>query len=826
MLSPGTELANRYRMIRLIAQGGMSNIYLCYDMKENRQMVVKEMSAQYGDPQEQALAEKHFNQEADLLRSLRHRNLPKATDKFSQGGKFYFVMEFVEGEDLAKILASSPGPIPEEKVARWAHQIATVLYFLHCHKDPQTQKSEPIIFRDIKPSNIMLCKDTVKLIDFGIARHFNPYKKGDTMRIGSPGYAPPEQYSGQTDPRSDIYSLGVTMYHLLTKKDPSATQTPFRLPPIKTINPGVSSKMAYIIDKATQLDPANRYSTALEMKKDLETIPGVKPSRPATTSAIQAPVLTPPPIESHPAGKVPTPPQVSPPVTPQAPAPAAPKVIPQPVPAAPPKTPLPAPPAAKGKAAPASIPRKESRLFPIVILLLLACLGLAYYQQIGSFIIFLAEKMGDLASRLRLPAQRTFAFDKRYPEDLLLRRAIYNLGRGKPELAIIDLERVRQEHPENGESLLVLNNAYIEAAKAEKITIGLIVPREDIPDNHLSREIYQGSALAQSLINGLGGARGKKIYIRVLLDYGKTSQAARAARAFADDPGVSAVVGPFSSQTGGATVGIFSAAGMPQILPSAGSPSGDMDSGVFSMAPEVSEFKALSRLILEEIKPKKVFILSREPVGTEEGIANYAQHLKAAGNIEVKISNHFPSGASLETILTDLVRMNPDLIFLSGRIPGDEGVRDLETLIRLARERKISSTLLFSSGTLAPHLLKAVPSQIEGSRGVLPFVLDAEDEQGNRFFARFGMTFNGEIPGEVAAETFDCLLLIWQALDRGGESREQIERHLSALDVSKPYTGCTGTISFTKGRRTGSTWYAFHVESGRLVYDKKFYRQP
>ena len=210
MLQPGTMIGSRYQVVRLLGQGGMSNIYLCQHAQlQGKKYVVKEMTARYSNPEEQATALKYFEREAQLLARLRHPNLPEVFDYFSFQGRYYLVMEYIEGEDMGRLLTRVSGPLPERQVTEWATQIATVLYYLHC------QKPEPIIFRDVKPSNLMISGASVKLIDFGIARHFNPNKKGDTMRIGSPGYAPPEQYSGQTDPRSDIYALGVTLHAAL-----------------------------------------------------------------------------------------------------------------------------------------------------------------------------------------------------------------------------------------------------------------------------------------------------------------------------------------------------------------------------------------------------------------------------------------------------------------------------------------------------------------------------------------------------------------------------------------------------------------------------------
>lgn len=264
MLNIGDVLSARYEVIRVLGQGGMSNIYLCRDRHlAGKECVLKELTAKFSSTEEQALAQKQFELEAFLLAKLDHPNLPRVSDYFLFQGHPCLVMDYVEGEDLEKIITRSPFGLPEKVVVEYAVQIATVLYYLH------RQSPHPVIFRDLKPSNIMVSGGHVKLIDFGIARLYSPAKKGDTLRIGSPGYAPPEQYGGQTDPRSDIFSLGVVLHRLLTKSDPTSTQTPFSFAPARKLNPAVSGTMEQIIIRATQADPARRYQSALDLKKDL-----------------------------------------------------------------------------------------------------------------------------------------------------------------------------------------------------------------------------------------------------------------------------------------------------------------------------------------------------------------------------------------------------------------------------------------------------------------------------------------------------------------------------------------------------------------------------
>lgn len=259
-------LDGRYLIIQMVGQGGMGAVYKATDTRiQGRICAIKEMGIQAVAPHEQAQAIQSFEQEAQLLATLKHPCLPQVHDFFQDGssGRYYLVMDFVEGETLESIL-SQQGALSEDVVRKWGSQLCDVLHYLH-------QQSPPIIFRDLKPGNIMLnTKGQIKLIDFGIARFFKPAQTKDTQVIGTPGFAAPEQYGqGQTDTRSDIYGLGVTLLTLLTGYDPA--QNPFSLPHASQLNPTVSTQMTAVIQQATQIKPEQRWQSTMDMQQALTT---------------------------------------------------------------------------------------------------------------------------------------------------------------------------------------------------------------------------------------------------------------------------------------------------------------------------------------------------------------------------------------------------------------------------------------------------------------------------------------------------------------------------------------------------------------------------
>jgi len=306
-LLPGTVLCGRYAVVRKLGAGGMGAVYLADDRRiGSKQWAVKEMSdLSIADPSERQIATAAFQQEAQLLAALDHTNLPKVVDYFSEHGNQYLVMEFVQGQTLEKRLEGARGPLLESEVRVYAEQICDVLDYLHT-------RPSPVIFRDLKPANIMLQTGArIKLIDFGIARHFKPGKAKDTQAMGTPGYAAPEQYGkGQSDARSDIYALGATLHHMLTGRDPSSD--PFNFTPVRALNPAVSANFDAAVNRCVQLQADQRWQSVREVRKVLATA-APAPSVPKAT--VVAPVK-PAPVIPKPIVVAPVKPALNPAILP------------------------------------------------------------------------------------------------------------------------------------------------------------------------------------------------------------------------------------------------------------------------------------------------------------------------------------------------------------------------------------------------------------------------------------------------------------------------------------------------------------------------------
>lgn len=258
-------LQDRYQIQEVIGAGGMGMVYRARDtnFKAIRLVAVKEMITNITDPMVKKNIFGIFERESNLLATLRHNSIPRIYDYFIANDRAYLVMEFINGQDMDAILAEVSGNFPEDQVVAWGIELCDVLGYLH------GQEPEAIIFRDMKPSNIMMTKTNhIMLIDFGIAKHFEGGQK-NTM-VGTQGYSPPDQYRGEATPAVDIYALGATLHHLFTMSDPRL-EAPFSFHerPIQDINPNVSDEVAAVVGMALEYDPKDRYKTTAEMKEAL-----------------------------------------------------------------------------------------------------------------------------------------------------------------------------------------------------------------------------------------------------------------------------------------------------------------------------------------------------------------------------------------------------------------------------------------------------------------------------------------------------------------------------------------------------------------------------
>ena len=281
LLAPDTILQSRYRVVRQLGRGGIGAVYEAIDLRLGHTVALKQTLTNDEDQWKQ------FEREARLMAWLNHPVLPRVSDYFTEGHRAFFVMQFVEGSDLAAILAQQPGPLPRNAVVAWADQLLDALIYLHTHE-------RQIVHRDIKPHNLKITPTgQIVLLDFGLAKTQAADPSFGSISCTSvfgytPRYAPLEQIQDTgTSPQSDIYALGATLYHLLTGvKPPDAlaratalvSARPNPLKPANEINPAVGLELTGILTRAMAQNPDERYGSATEFREALRQIGRVSAS--------------------------------------------------------------------------------------------------------------------------------------------------------------------------------------------------------------------------------------------------------------------------------------------------------------------------------------------------------------------------------------------------------------------------------------------------------------------------------------------------------------------------------------------------------------------
>ena len=266
LLTPGARLqGGRYLIKRVLGQGGMGAALLATDIRLNNKLVViKELISDQTDAQKLQSDVRNFKREVAMLAHIDHPLVPNVTDQFQEGTRYFMVQEYVEGENLDERLNRTRQPMREKEALVCASEVLDVLDYL-------AQQTPPIVHRDIKPTNIIISSKDMRahLVDFGIARRNEQQKQ--TSALGTPGYAPPEQYQGQADARSDLYALAATLHHVLTNRDPR-NHPAFVYPPVRSINPQLSPEIERVLVRALSSDVKLRYQTATEMKEAIDDI--------------------------------------------------------------------------------------------------------------------------------------------------------------------------------------------------------------------------------------------------------------------------------------------------------------------------------------------------------------------------------------------------------------------------------------------------------------------------------------------------------------------------------------------------------------------------
>jgi serine/threonine protein kinase len=711
-LATGSRLqGGRYVIKKVLGQGGMGAALLATDIRlDGKPVVIKELISDTVDPDRLQDDVRNFKREVSLLAHLDHPLIPNVTDHFQEGSRYFMVQEYVDGENLEEQIERVGQPLKERDILVSASEILDVLDYL-------AQQNPPVIHRDIKPANIIIgAKDhRAHLVDFGIARAdvAKNVQRKQTSALGTPGYAPPEQYQGNADPRSDLYALAATMHHLLTNRDPR-NHPPFSYPPVRAFNQQLSPEIENILTRALTNDINQRYQSAAMMKQDIDDLllhrfgvtGGTNTYVLGTSGPISSPGLAPtvrpnsgmqssPDLAAYPtqAGTV-TPAylaQVSgayPPVSTSTPQ--------QPITPPPPYVSMPGfyPPSAPPP--PPSAPRKTSRwLIPVTLLLVVLLIG-------GFLAMYMLPRLGSrgtttgttptAAATTKTPTNSngigvtqigkekigisdgSFALDTDRRDGSLKEQAATSFHNNDTTGAISLWNQAAGEETTDAEALIYLENQHTLTSPHVTIVVATMLSGgSDLAG--VGRDDLQGAYVAQKEFNDNAKLTGGfKVRLLIANTGSKTEYAKQVAQQIIDlakkDPTFVGVMGmPYSSRTFEAAQ-ILGKARIPMVSQTASS---DQLTGIspyfFRVAPSNKIQGINGAKYAEQVQHAKkvaLFVDIRDPY-SQSLAQDFSQQFQADGNTIVATENYtVGKTGNIPSLLQDALSKNPDMIYFSG----------------------------------------------------------------------------------------------------------------------------------------------------------------
>lgn len=789
LLSAETMLQDRYRITQLLGQGGMGAVYLATDTRfASRTCVIKEMLDHFNDPEQRAQATESFHREADFLSSLKHPGIPEVYDRFTEANRHYLVMEYINGPDLEQRLLDNGGPFGEREVINWSIQCCDVLSYLH-HQNP------PIIYRDMKPANVLTTTwGKVYLVDFGIARFFNPVSRG-TM-IGTQGYAPPEQYRGQVEPRSDLYALGATMHYLLTGRDPQ-NEPPFSFPPVKSLNPDISDEMEMMILKALDPEVENRFLSADEMLGQLMSLGGdasevvrecphcgekssiTRQFCPHCKQYIskKAHVLKgngSGQLVTDAAGK-----HQNKPTTPTAKLEAGPQSA-----------------TATHLAMPTG--RTEFELVSLKPLILgLGAAALVVAVAIGGIKLLgnqapQAVSMGEAVVAVAQPAKAA---------------GVSAYRAGDFERAIKEFTKAVTTDPADGEARIYLQNAHLKLSGVPTFTLAVAGPFTGDYQAKGAAEL-QGAAFAQERINGTEAS--PKLMLMLANDGSNPDSAIDVARALADDPEIMGVIGHLDSANSWAAMPMYNLAGLPVISPTSTSTQlAGLSPNFFRLSPDDAlTGAALARHVTGPMAAKKIAVLAPQSNPHSQGLANaFTAEAERAGATLERIT--YAAGGDWNALAGQIKTQAPEVIFLAG------SHTDAVGLAKAKAAAGIATPIVGADSLYLPELISEGGGAVEGLICATTYHprLDAPMAR------RFETDFQGKLGQEAnsrAALTYEAVELFAAAAQKVGPSREALATYLKTLG-KQGFDGLSGHAGLDAAGNVRRPLYLMKVEGGRFV---------
>jgi len=691
-LAPGGHLqGGRYVIKKILGQGGMGAAVLANDMRvAGKPVVIKELISDSTDPVKLQEDVRNFEREVETLAYIDHPLVPTVTDHFQEGSHYFMVQEYADGENLEDRLNRTNQPLPERDALTYTSQVLDILDYLE-------QQNPPIVHRDIKPANIIIGSRDKRahLVDFGIARADtarNAQRK-QTSALGTPGYAPPEQYQGNADGRSDLYALAATLHHLLTNRDPR-NEPPFTFPPVRTLNPRLSPETERVLDHALKVDIKQRYQNAAAMKRDIDEILQNRYAASAGTGSytFSGPIVTPGaasttarqpvrPIQARPVQQAPA----QRPVNPPPPRPLTQQPAPYPLNVRPPQAPP-----------PPQTTSHVARNFILFVLAIFLISVVAYFAFVRGPASSLGPASTPGVTTTAAPAppatgigvtkapdgeyigvsDGAFAFDTNRPDGNLKRQAADKLKGNDVGSAQSLWQSGLQQDTSDAEALIYQEDLRVLTSGNPYITIvvGTMLTGDNVG---VGRDDLQGAYVAQKEFND-GHKLPKSVQVRLLVANSgnvatyATTVAQQIVLAAQQDHTIVGVMGwPFSSRAINA-IRVLASAHIPMVSQTASS---DQLTGIspyfFRVAPSNKGQGIAGAQYAEQVLHAKNVALFVDPADSYSSslAADFSQQFKADHNT-IAVTENYTVGSQgqgqLPTLLQDALSHNPDLIYFSG----------------------------------------------------------------------------------------------------------------------------------------------------------------
>ena len=718
----GSVIQGRYKIIQFLGRGGMGAVFQCEDLRlHGRRWALKEMLV--SDSEVLELVQESFQREAAMLSRLRHRNLPIITDYFIEESRQYLVMEYIEGETVSKFIQRE-GPADELQALRWALELAQVLDYLH-------RQEKPVIFRDLKPDNIIITEDRhIKLIDFGLARQFDPVKRHDTQTSGSVGYASPEQWEDfqQTDERSDVYSLGATLYFILTARPPSPVYGSQRLRPYR---PGIDERAEAIVLRCLQPEPSNRYRNTGELIRDL--LLWLSRQQPQAASD-----KTPLAAESSPLIDVAEPPGRAGEASP-------------------------APPAHSVEFIPAMLPRLL-RLVTVAFIIG-AVLGLTQLLPARRPALNPQESIAQLLSVTQVDKHDA-------------RNAIAN---GQYTEAISILDRIVTRYPRDAEAHIVLNNAYA-------LMQGKSVYRVAVLDSLSGREgegfqLLYGLALAQRELNQRG-VRDHQIVLDIFDNESRQERSVEMAKEICRNQEYAVTLGPFSSQQTIATAPVFENAGLPALAPLASDPRvWEAGENIFTASDsDVGRVTLFAKYFTKLGMRRGVVLRNEDSIVSRSMAAEFIDAFTKDGGEIIRSFAYDESSTDLSPLMEKLREMTAvEFVFFS-----EYRIDIIEHACRQMRALGIRLPVATETVVWNDNPLLDDGADTEGLLSSTYFHPESPSPKVQAFVERFSTTFGHLRPSHREALAYDSLMVVARGIQEVGYERAALRSYLHELGRSRP----------------------------------------